>query len=521
MIRNVLKHAAIYSFASILGKGISFVMLPFYAHMLHGEGYGVIGMLDAALSFLSSLLSFGIVGSTIRFYNDEPADRQPFVISTAMRLMAFGGGALVVLCCLCSKPLSYVLLGDTKFFLFVAVALIAFWLDLVGGAASTLLLIEQRSTLYSMFGLLRLVVGLSLNIVLIVTLEWGLWGYFTAVLLTALVWAIPLCWIVIKRVGFRYDRAIAKKIIDFELPMVPANLVSFASRQAERVLIRLLVGLEGVGILEMCYKLSTLLPFLLNEPFMRTWFPRSIEIAANPDGPKVIGRVFTFFLFLAAFVALVLGTGADDFLRIMTPPEFWQGATIARLELLTAVLTGVDSHVVFGLAYQKLSGVVSWIKTTTSLLKVGLSVMLVSAFGLKGAAYSALICVLIQVIWTIRRSQAVYRIEIEWRKVAVLTSAAIALYCTIILAVSPDFAPVEWLGPRVAAAITGIAGWIGADTTFGQKLVHVASERGLDIASLAVKSVMCLAYLVCLPLVNVNLWRELLGILRGARSASS
>ena len=520
MIRNTLKHAAIYSFASILGKGISFIMLPFYAHMLHGEGYGVIGMLDAALSFLSSLLSFGIVGSTIRFYNDEPADRQPFVISTAMRLMAFGGGALVVLCCVCSKPLSYVLLGDSKFFLFVAVAFVAFWLDLVGGAASTLLLIEQRSTLYSMFGLLRLVVGLTLNIVLIVTLEWGLWGYFTAVLVTALVWAIPLCWIVLKRVGFRYDRAIAKKIIAFELPMVPANLVSFASRQAERVLIRLLVGLEGVGILEMCYKLSTLLPFLLNEPFMRTWFPRSIEVAAKPDGPKVIGRMFTLFLFLAAFAALVLGTGADDFLRIMTPPEFWQGATIARIELLTAVLTGVYSHVVFGLAYQKLSGVVSVIKTTTSLFKVGLSVLLVSAYGLQGAAYSALVCVLIQVIWTIRRSQAVYRIEIEWRRLAILVATAFTLYFTIVVSVRPGFPPIEWLGPKIAASIIGVAGWIGADTTLGQKIIHVASERGIDIASLMLKSVMCLAYLVCLPLVNVSLWRELVGFLRGARSAT-
>ena len=81
--------------------------------------------------------------------------------------------------------------------------------------------------------------------------------------------------------------------------------------------------------------------------------------------------------------------------------------------------------VVFGLAYQKLSGVVSWIKTTTSLLKVGLSVILVSAFGLKGAAYSALICVLIQVIWTIRRSQAVYRIEIEWRNLLTRASQVV------------------------------------------------------------------------------------------------
>ena len=46
------------------------------------------------------------------------------------------------------------------------------------------------------------------------------------------------------------------------------------------------------------------------------------------------------------------------------------------------------------------------------------------------------------------------------------------------------------------------------------------AARGIDIASLMLKSVMCLAYLVCLPLVNVSLWRELIGFLRGARSAT-
>ncbi len=521
MIRDTLKHAAIYSFASILGKGISFIMLPFYAHMLHGDGYGVIGMLDAALGFFSSMLSFGIVGSTIRFYSDEPPDRQPLVISTAMRLMVFAGGAVALLCCLLSKPLSYVLLGDTKYFIFVAIAFLAFWLDLVGGAAGTLLMIEQRSTLYSMFGLLRLVEGLTLNIVLIVTLGWGLWGYFTAVLVTALVWAIPLCWIVIKRIGFRYDRAIAKKLIAYEMPMVPANLVSFASRQTERVLIRLLVSLEGVGILEMCYKLSTLLPFLLNEPFMRTWYPKSIELAATPDGPRVIGRVFTVFFCLAAFVALVLGAGADDFLRVMTPPEFWQGATIVRLELLTAVLMGSYSHVVFGLAYQKLSRVVSMIRTSTSLLKVGLSVLLVSAYGLKGAAYSALFVGLIQVIWTIRRSQAVYRIEIEWRSLAILTGAAFALYFAITLSVTPGFGPVGWLGPKIASVIISIAGWIGAETTFSQKLIAMATDRGLDMAALAVKTTLCLPYFLCLPLIQINPWRELAGLFRRQKGAST
>ena len=58
-----MKHAAVYSGAAFAGRMIGFIMVPFYAHVLRGQGYAVIGMLDVGLGFLLSLLVYGLQGT--------------------------------------------------------------------------------------------------------------------------------------------------------------------------------------------------------------------------------------------------------------------------------------------------------------------------------------------------------------------------------------------------------------------------------------------------------------------------
>ncbi|MDO9172067.1 MAG: hypothetical protein Q7W29_09570, partial [bacterium] len=58
--RSTFKHAWVYTLAAVTGKMISFFLLPFYAHVLQDVGYGVIGMIEASLAFLFTLMSYGV-----------------------------------------------------------------------------------------------------------------------------------------------------------------------------------------------------------------------------------------------------------------------------------------------------------------------------------------------------------------------------------------------------------------------------------------------------------------------------
>ena len=256
--KSTFKHTAIYSFAAMLGKAIGFLMLPFYAHILGDAGYGVIGMIDVSLSFLLSLLGRSVAGALARFYHEEKGDDKNAVISTGIWLTFVTSVTLISIAALFSKPICQLLLGDSSYYVLLLLALASFLFDFLGQAAGSILIIQRRSLPFSAVGLLRLVIGLSLNIYLILILKLGLLGYFLSGLLTAVIPAAIFLTISYRQCGARFDRRIARKIIAYQMPLIPGALASFGSRQAERILIRFMINIQSVGVLEMGYKFPVL-----------------------------------------------------------------------------------------------------------------------------------------------------------------------------------------------------------------------------------------------------------------------
>jgi O-antigen/teichoic acid export membrane protein len=502
LTRDVFKHASIYGFASVLGKAVGFLMLPFYASIFLTKGYGVVGMMDAAINLLLSLFGYGIGGGLVRFYHEE-AGSKGRVISTGLWVLWGGGLAVAAVLIVFSRPLSLLLFGDRGYALFLSMALASFLLDLTGQAASTLLLVRQRSVVFSTVSLLRLATGLGLNILLIIVLDWGLLGYFVSSVATAGLTSAILHAYVIRECGVVFDASVARKLLRFELPLVPGNLISFVSRQIERVLIRFQIGLEGVGVLEMAYKFPPLLSMLITEPFMQSWNTKRTEIAEQPGAGEAIGRMLTRFLFVAVFFGLLLGVNMHLLLEILTPHQFWKAANIARIEIVTTLLMGCYFHLVFGLYYTKQTRAISTIKVVTALAKIGLSYPMIRAWGLGGAAYSALAAAVLQVSWTTIKSQRAFPIHIEYRRIAVVVGAAAVLGTLIVCADLGHSSTAAAVRSRVVPQVMRML----QESPLGVKRTCVLA------AALDTKAEACFALLVNLPLTC--LYFALFPVVRG------
>ena len=291
IVRSTFRHASVYTIAAVLGKLISFFMLPFYTHVLQDVGYGVIGMVETGMALLLSLMAYGAQGGIIRIYHEKEPDAKPRVVSTGMILMGGVSPVLTGLVAIFARPLSGLLLESSDQSVLLLMALGGFVLEITGVAASSILLIRKRSVLFSLFGLVRLFLGLGTSIWFVLVLDWGLFGYFLSSLVTSLVAAVCFIVIAVRECGFGYDREIARELIAFQLPLVPGNLASFVSRQVERVLVRFQLSLESVGVLEIGYKFPVLIGLLISQPFMRSWNTTRTEIADEPGAPQRIGRV--------------------------------------------------------------------------------------------------------------------------------------------------------------------------------------------------------------------------------------
>ena len=108
---STVKHAAIYSAATMLGKLVGFIMLPFYAHKLGAAGYGIIGMVDASLSLLTGFLAYSLRGTIVRLYHEQVGENKRHVVSTGIWITVAFVAIMVLTAATFSSPLSSLLFG--------------------------------------------------------------------------------------------------------------------------------------------------------------------------------------------------------------------------------------------------------------------------------------------------------------------------------------------------------------------------------------------------------------------------
>lgn len=432
-IADTFRHAAIYSAANMLGKLLAFILLPFYAHALGTEGYGIIGMVDAAMALLTSVLAYGSQNAIVRIYHEQPEARKALAISTGYWVTFVVALVLTALAMAGSGGLSTVLFGDAGYQGLLCMALLAFFLDMSAQAAAATLIVERKSVQFSLLSLARLLSGLSMNIAFIVICDWGIFGYFLSSVLTSLLSFSLIQHLCFRCVGTAFDVQVARAIVDFQWPLIPGALVSFAARQSERMSLRLFESLEKVGVLEMAYKFPSLISMLIHEPFMNAWNTERLRLAqtGSKEASKKIGDTFTLAWFTLVLAGLLIALGIRDVLIVLTPPAFWEATRIAQIECLTLVLTCAAQHVNLGFLHGKDTRAWARMTSTISVAKIGLSVAFVASMGIWGAAYSAFLAAAVLFFLALRGGQSRYRIQYRSTWNLSIIGLALVLFCIV------------------------------------------------------------------------------------------
>jgi len=502
LTRDIFKDTAIYSSGMILGKLAGFILLPFYAHIFNTEGYGILGMVETGTGFLQVLFAKGFSSGIIRIYHEEEASSKGTVLTTAIWMVWIIGLLIIPLPLIFSPQISSVILGNPGHANIIRLAIIGLLFEMSGICASTYLLIHRKAIYYSAAGLVNLFLGILLNIWLVIILGYGLYGVFIASLINAVFMYLVFHWPVIRRYGWSFDRDIAKKLMRFQLPLLPGDTISFLSRQMERILVRFLIGLKSLGVLEMAYKFPPLLNMFITLPFLRSWRTKSIEIGHQDDAPLLIGQMFTRYYFLMVLCGLVMAVTIHDVIVLLTPPGFWAASSIAKIEIITTILAGSISSFEFGLVYMKRTKTLSMIVSFSSLLKIVISYFMISLLGLSGAAYSACICAFIQLCFVAYYSQRSYRVLWETRKIALITCTAVVLAIVIHHIRYDEFFPAIYICDNISPVLIDYLNTTVIGTWKSGKLLSMFQTKQLHIISLLFNSMFACTFILVIPIIR-------------------
>ncbi|MDB5047952.1 MAG: conserved rane protein of unknown function [Fibrobacteres bacterium] len=426
---QMLKHSSIYGVFNILSRVIGFLMIPVYTRFLSPSDYGTIELLDLTGYIAAMFIGLSLSSAITRFYYEYAEEGQRKLMASTSLLFV---GAVAMAVCLALIPAGglfarslFGAAGNPVYFRIIFATL--FFQALIEECL-VLLQVRQQSLVYAVFSTLRLLLGLSLNILFVVHFKMGVYGILYSGLITSSLAGIYIYSKTLVGFGIGFSTAELGKLMKFGLPLFLAGFGPFILTFSDRYFLNHYAPLSEVGIYALAYKISMLISVLVTNPFITTWGPKRFEIAKKPDAKEFIARVFTYYCLVIFIFALGLSMMAGEILQIVAGPSFRSAARFIPILAVGYIFAGCYYHFNYGIFLMKKTFYATWIWAGGAVVNIILNYFLIRAYHGMGATLATSISFLFISVVTFTVSQRLYPIPFEFGRIAKLALAILPVY---------------------------------------------------------------------------------------------
>src|SRR5262249_4590043 len=255
-----LKHAAVYGLASMLTQAAGLVLLPLYTRYLTTADYGVLEVLGRiAETAATVLLLCGFRQALFTFYQQAPDETERRRVVCAAYLLAGAACGLgVALTLILVRPLCWLfpLEKVANYELLLTLALFGILLDPFTMLPLAILQARTRSTQFVLITLAQFLTLVTVRIVLIAVLGWGVAGVLAGAVLTTGGYAVLLTLGQLRRAAAWPRWETVRGLFRFALPFLPGGLCFFVLQHGDRFFLYRCAGPEEVGVYSLGYKLA-------------------------------------------------------------------------------------------------------------------------------------------------------------------------------------------------------------------------------------------------------------------------
>jgi O-antigen/teichoic acid export membrane protein len=433
-LKSLARETAVYGLSTILGRLLSFLLAPLFTHLLARAESGVVQTTYSYIAFLTVFYGMGLDVAYLRFGRARRGG-DPDAGAFAGAFLSVLSVALVV------SGLVFVFAAPVA----AAIGLTAAAAPVVRLAAGILALdaacllpyselrASHRAVSFATIKLAAIALNLVLAWVFVHGMRLGVRGVFLANLAASACALTLLAPTLLKRLG-RPDPARLKKLLAFGLPLVAAGLGSMIVQVADRPLMSRLSGLAMAGVYGNCYKLGVFMMLIVGM-FDQAWKPFVLERSDAKDVDRLIARVLTYFVAIAAWAFLVIAHFVGPFARAplfhghsLFAPLYWDGLPIVPLVTLGYLFNGAYYVMLAPLLIDKRTSLIAVATWTGAFINVGANLYLIPHRGMMGAAWATCLAyaAMAAVVWALGRGSR--KVPYEWRRLALLAAWTLGLW---------------------------------------------------------------------------------------------
>ncbi len=422
--KKTVKHSFLYGISDILRKIVAFVMLPIYTRYLTPEGYGVVEMMMIAIAIIEIFLGARMGQAIFRYYfMESDIEKQKTVVSTALMVTIAASIFAFIMLYLNADIATQVMLGDESYSDLMAILALILVTQVIEEYGVIYIRIHQRPLLFLIVSISKLILQVSLNVYFLVYRGLGVEGViYSAVLSTSTMALLSLGYCYYYS-GVRFSKEMAKKLLLFSYPIWLTGIGGIYVGSGDKYFLRLFSGLEEVGVYALGAKFGLLILVLVWGPFSKIWETQCYEIYKQQDAKNVYGNLFLMLVSVLALAGLGIALFTENVLWVMSEQSFWAAAGIVPILVLTQMFQTLVFFNNFGILLSEKT-IYLFISTFIKAVVItGLFIALIPNYGIYGAAVSALIATIAQLVVVVFVSSRHYNMNLPWLKASAVLFA--------------------------------------------------------------------------------------------------
>lgn len=475
-IRSLTKASVIYGLGHVLGRLVTFLLLPYYTYRISPAEYGEVTLYFVFIAAVQTFYLYGLDISYLRYFNlaKEETNRRrvsgvslqaavvtTLLISALLFLFRDACGSLLI-----DHPLHP---DEVPLLISACIGILAF--DTLSTFPFLWLRSKNRPVHFITQKLINVTINIALNVWWVGGLQWGVKGILFANLAASGITCLLLMPAMLREVDWNWDRAQFKDMLLFGLPNVPTYFAVMIVELASRKFVEVYHGAATAGLFSAGYKLGMFMS-VINAAFRFAWQPFFLKHATDDDAPRMFARVMTYYLLMACSLTLVLTVIVAPLVKSDLPllgrliaPEYWPGLSVFPLILAAHIFDGVYANLMVGVYVKKESRRLPVVTGVAALITIVLNILLVPRFGMMAAAWITVVAFFVQAALLYVATRSLYPIPYEWRRIAL-----ILISCGVLTSLAAT-----WADSRPALGMGLIAAWPLLLWAFG---FFTPAERG-------------------------------------------
>ncbi len=406
LYKSLFRQTAIYGFATVLPRMLTFFLTPLYTELLPKAEYGKVSVMFAYMIFFNVILAYGMETGFFRFYSKEK--NQDTVTQTSTISIFWTSMAFLLVGLLFRNTLSFYSGIDVQYLTYGiwilvldALVIIPFAKLRVDRKPGQYAVIKTGNVLinilFNIFFLLilpKIVASDSTGLLKLIYFENFEVGYiFVSLLISSIATFAVLSRDYIS-VKWTFDFDLWKRMMRYGLPILVSGLAFAINEQFDKILLQNLlpadIAEEQVGIYSACYKLG-LFMILFRTAYTLGIEPFLFKHSHEENATQTYATITKYFIIFGSLIQLGVIVFADVFKVLMIrDSSYWEAMKVVPLIVLANFFLGIYYNLSVWYKLIDKTYIGAYISIMGAVVTLGLNFLLIPIMSYYGSAIATI-----------------------------------------------------------------------------------------------------------------------------------